>query len=242
MRRVAASIDLSFGEMNQHSVQRAHLKLFTDKNGRVWVYSKTAGRPVPRSPRDCAAEQDFQSSQLEFLQKKFIETPGIKAVRVAGSLSQSEYEQVSMWMALHLLRSPKARAELFESKEDYEKRLVSELKIERLFSNYYRHGYTHVVPEPDFVITSDNPVIEFASGSFLIRACALNPQKLIFFSPEPGELEHDLKIHDFFNAMMWGGPGEHVFSHRRNLRTDRLIRFVREYDLCAKVENIGFIL
>jgi hypothetical protein len=226
--------------MNKHSVQRAYLKLFTDQTGRVWVYSKTGARPVPRSPRDCAANEDFQSPYLEFLQNKFIETPGIKALRVAGSLSQSEYEQASMWMALHLLRSPRARAELFESREDYEKRLSSELGIERLFLDYFRYGYTYLVREPHFVATSDHPVIDFWAGDILIRACALSPQKLIFFCPEQGRLEHELATDDFFNAMMWGGPSECVYSHRCDLRTDDLVKFVHTYDLHAVIEDVSF--
>jgi Protein of unknown function (DUF4238) len=226
--------------MNQHSVQRAYLKSFADKSGKIWVYSKTGGRPIPRSPRQCAAKEDFQSTELELYQNKFIETPGIKALRVDGSLSQSEFEQSSMWMALHILRSPTARAELFESKEDYEKRLLSELQIERLFADYYRHAYTHVVAEPDFVITSDNPVIEFTCADFLMRACAISPQKLIFFSPRAGKFEHELSMHDFFNAMMFGGPSEHLYSHRNDVLVERLAEFAHAYGLQAVIEDIGF--
>jgi hypothetical protein len=195
---------------------------------------------MPRSPRQCAAKEDFQSTELELYQNKFIETPGIEALRIAGSLSQSEFEQVSMWMALHILRSPTARAELFESKEDYEKRLLSELQIERLFCDYYRFAYTHLVPQPNFVITSDSPVIEFTCANFLIGACAISPQKLIFFSPQSGKFEHELSTHDFFNAMMFGGPAEYLYSHRSDVSVDKLAQFARAYELQAVIEDMRF--
>jgi len=95
--------------MNQHSIQKAYLKTFADQSGRVWVYAKAGGRAVPKSPVQCAAEEDFQSPALEFYQNQVIEIPGIKALRVNGSLSPEEFEQMSMWAALHIIRTQKAR-------------------------------------------------------------------------------------------------------------------------------------
>jgi len=226
--------------MNQHNVQKAYLKFFADKSGKVWVYSKAGGRPILKSPAECAAAENFQSSELEFYQNRVIETPGIRALRASGTLSQREYEHISMWMALHILRCQKARQELFESTADYETRFHEELSKERLFSQYYKYVYTHKIVEPDFAVTSDDPVIEFACGDFFVRGCAVSPHKLIFFSPHEGRLEHELGLHDFFNGMMWGAPGERLYSHRPDLRVDHLSRIARDFDLRAVMEDVRF--
>jgi hypothetical protein len=226
--------------MNQHSVQKAYLKKFAAPGGRVWVYSKTGGEPVPTPPRQCAAEENFQSEALERYHQQAIEHSGIKALRVNSFLADEEFEQISMWMGLHILRTKKARELLFASPADYEQRFHDEIRKEQLFSFYYRHAYTHTVAEPNFVITSEDPVIEFRCGSSLIRACAVNPQKLIFFASEEGKLEPELPMHDFFNAMMWGSPGDYLYSHRSDLRVNELRSFVQAYDLRAVIEDVQF--
>ncbi len=126
--------------MNQHSVQEAYLKRFAAPGGRIWVYSKKGGEPVPRSSRHCAAEEDFQSAQLEFYQQQVVESPGIKALRVGGALSDDEFAQMLMWMGLHIIRTNKAREQLFESAADYERRFYGELRKEQLFSAYIGMG------------------------------------------------------------------------------------------------------
>jgi hypothetical protein len=226
--------------MNQHSIQEAYLKTFAATGGRIWAYSKRGGKPVPKSPGQCAAEEDFQSERLEFYQQQVIENPGIKALRAKGELSDDEFEQMSIWMGLHIIRTPKAREQLFQSTADYEARFHDELRIERLFSAYFRYAHTHTVVEPNFVVTSDDPVIEFTCADFMVRACALSPQKLIFFSPWQGKFEHELAMYDFFNAMMWGAPGDSLYSHRGDLRLEDLREFARAYDLRAAVEDVQF--
>jgi hypothetical protein len=226
--------------MNQHSIQKAYLKKFAAPGGRVWVYSKNGGEPTPEPPGKCASEEDFQSDTLEFYQQKVIESPGIKALRVNGSLSDDEFEQMSMWMGLHIVRTEKARQQLFASAADYERRFRDELRKERQFSAYYRYAYTHLVAEPNFVVTSDDPVVEFWCEDFLMRACAVSPQKLIFFSPREGKFGHELPLHDFFNAMMWGSPGQRLYSHRADLRVDDLKENALKYDIRAVVEDLQF--
>jgi hypothetical protein len=76
--------------------------------------------------------------------------------------------------------------------------------------------------------------------TFFIRACAVTPRKLIFFSPLPGKFEHELPVHDFFNAMMWGSPGERVYAHRRDLNVENLKQFIRQYDLHSVIEDVTF--
>jgi uncharacterized protein DUF4238 len=226
--------------MNQHHVQEAYLKKFAAPDGRIWVYSKRGGRPVPRPPKQCAAEEDFQSDVLEFYQQQVIETPGIRALRVSGSLSDEEFEQMSMWMGLHVIRTKQAREQLFQSAADYERRFIDELRKEQEFSPYYRYAYTHDITEPNFVVTSDDPVAEFTAAGALIRACALSPQKLIFLLPIDRRFEHELPLHDFFNAMMCGLPGDHLYSQRGDLDVDQLKEFVRAYDLHSVLEDVPF--
>lgn len=204
------------------------------------MYSKLGGEPVAKPPGQCAAEEDFQSEQLEFYQQQVIESPAIKALRVNGSLSDEEFDQMSMWMGLHIIRTKKAREQLFESAADYERRFQTELRKEQLFSAYYRYAHTHAVAEPNFVVTSDDPVIEFMCEDFFVRTCALSPRKLIFFSPGEGKLAHELPLHDFFNAMMWGSPGARVYSHRADLDVDQLKESARVYDIRSQLENVNF--
>ncbi len=130
--------------MNQHGVQEAYLKksAVPDPDGRIWVYSKRGGRPVPRPPKQCAAEADFQSDELEFYQQQVIETPGIRALRLSGALSDEEFEQISMWMGLHIIRTKQAREQLFRSAADYERRFMDEFRKEQQFAPYYRYAYT----------------------------------------------------------------------------------------------------
>ena len=226
--------------MNQHSIQEAYLKKFAAPGGRIWVYSKYGGKPTLKPPGQCAAEEDFQSEGLEFYQQQVIESPGIQALRAKGELSDEEFEQISMWMGLHIIRTKSAREQLFQSAADYESRFHDELRKEQLFSAYYRYAYTHAVAQSNFVVTSDDPVIEFVCEDFFIRACALSPQKLIFLLPREGKFEHELAMHDFFNAMMWGSPGERVYAHRPDLNVENLKQFVRQYDLHSVIEDVTF--
>jgi hypothetical protein len=161
---------------------RGYLKTFAATGGRIWAYSKRGGKPVPKSPGQCAAEEDFQSEGLEFYQQQVIENPGIKALRANGELSNEEFEQMSIWMGLHIIRTPKAREQLFQSAADYERRFHDELRKEQLFSAYYRYAYIHVVTAPNFVVTSDDPVIEFTCAGFLMRLCVVAPEADFLFT------------------------------------------------------------
>lgn len=227
--------------MNQHSVQKAYLKSFAEKSGRLWVYPKTGGRPFPKPPGECAADEDFQSPALELYQNKFIENPGIKALRATGALTDSEYEQISLWMGLHIIRNPKTRRELFSSGQDYEQRFYIELEKERFFAGYYRHVYTHVCDSPLFLITSDNPVIEFEHTGFFLRCCALSPQKLIVFSPHDGKLDHEVGLEDFVNAMVWGAACDSIYSHRPDVQVEHLKEIAEAYGFEATLEDVTFV-
>src|SRR5215472_8274910 len=110
--------------MNQHSVQKAYLKGFEDPSGRIYVYRKCGGKPDRKSAKTCAAEEDFQLRGLEFYQQKFVETPAAKALKATGFWSDSEFETISAWTALHIIRNKASRVQLFESSNDYNVRFL----------------------------------------------------------------------------------------------------------------------
>ena len=149
---------------------------------------------------------------------------------------------MSMWMALHIIRTQKAREELFESAVDYEQRFHGELRKEQLFAAYYRYAYTHAISEPNFVVTSDDPVIEFSVSRIFnpcVRVVAAEADFLL--ARREGKFEHELPMHDFFNAMMWGSPGETICIHIVPIcEVDKLKEFARTYDLRGVIEDIQF--
>ena len=81
--------------MNKHHVQEAYLKSFEDQSGKLWVYPKTGGKAFKRPAKYCTAEEDFQSDELESMQNRLVETPGIRALRATGFLSESTYDGIS---------------------------------------------------------------------------------------------------------------------------------------------------
>src|SRR5713101_364493 len=207
------------GEMNQHHVQEAYLKLFEDETGKLWVYPKNGGKPLHRPTKQCTVEENFQSDELELFENRFVETPGIKALCATGFLSESENNSISSWMALHILRNQK----LFESREDYDTRFKPEFEKERVFSGYYRFVFTYwPADDSHFFLTSDNPVIEFTVGDHLVRCCSISPQKMILFSPINDRPTHELRIEDFFNAMVYANAVEEVFCHRGDVSLEKL--------------------
>lgn len=228
--------------MNQHSIQKAYLKSFANGSGRLWVYPKMGGRPFPKPPGECTADEDFQSPGLEIYQNKIIETPGIKALRAAESLTASEYEQISLWMGLHIIRNPKARRELFSSAQDYEQRFHAELEKQRLFADYDRNVYPHICDSPRFLITSDNPVIEFEYEGFFVRCCLLSPRKLIVFSFHDRKLDHEVGLEEFVNAMVWGAAGDFIYSHRADVQIEHFKGIAEAYGLEAVIEDLTFVI
>lgn len=227
--------------MNQHHVQEAYLKSFEDLSGRIWVYPKQGGKPLYRAAKHCAAKEDFQSEELEFLQNRLVETPGIKALRATGFLSEAEYNAISSWMALHVLRNPRSRFELFNSRDDYDDRFKDEFEKELLFSAYYRHVFTYR-PDTSFFLTSDNPVIEFAVEGEFVRCCSISPKKIILFSPINDRPTHQLPVEDMFNALLWANSVEYLFSHRADASTKRLKEIAETHDMVPIEQDVSFEL
>jgi hypothetical protein len=227
--------------MNQHHIQEAYLKSFEDEDGKLWVYPREGGKPLHRPTKRCTAEENFQSDELESFQNRLVETPGIKALRATGFLSESEYDSISLWMALHILRNQKSRFDLFESREDFDTRFKEEFEKELLFSGYYRFVFTYrPADESHFWLTSDNPVIEFMVGDHFVRCCAISPQKMILFSPINDRPTHELRMEDFFNAMVWASAVEYLFSHGADVSMKRLKELAETFEMLPVKEDIGF--
>ena len=227
--------------MNQHHVQEAYLKSFGDPSGKLWVYPKRGGKPLRRTAKQCASREDFQSRELELLQNRLVETPGIRAMRANGSLSEQEYHALSAWMALHILRNARSRFELFDSRDDFDARFMDEFGKERLLSDYYRYVFTHP-PTNSFFVTSDNPVIEFAVEGQFVRCCAISPEKMMLFSPIDDQPFHELGIEDMFNALVWANAVEYVFSHRKGVSIQRLEQFAKRYKMEPVEQNTSFLV
>jgi hypothetical protein len=227
--------------MIQHYVQEAYLKSFEDEHGKLWVYPKNGGKPLHRPTKQCTAEENFQSDDLELFQNRLVETPGIKALRATGFLSELEYDSISSWMGLHILRNQKSRRELFKSRDDYDARFKEEFEKELLFSGYYTFVFTYrPADESHFWLTSDNPVIEFRIGDQLVRCCAISPQKMILFSPINDRPTHELRMEDFFNAMVWANALEYLFSHRGDVSIEKFKEHAKAFGMFPRQEDMGF--
>jgi hypothetical protein len=227
----------------QHHVQEAYLKSFEDGTGRLWVYPKNGGKPFHRPAGQCAAEENFQSDAMEMLQSRLIETPGIRALRTTGVLSEGQRDSICMWMGLHILRNQKGLTELFRSRDDYEQRFKQELQAELLFSGYFRFAFVcELANDRDYWLTSDNPVTEFTVDEHLVRCCSASPKKMILFSPINDRPTHELGIKALFNAMVWANAHEHVFSHRGDVSIETLRGRAKAFDMVPVLENIGFTL
>ncbi len=104
--------------MELHNYQEARLKLFEDKRiNEVWVYPKEGGRPFPLPASKITVETDFQTSDLESFQQK-IETRAAPAFQNAGRWEEKDYDAISAWVVLHLIRNRKSRMEFFSSAEE----------------------------------------------------------------------------------------------------------------------------
>ena len=225
----------------QHRIQEAYLKGFEDGTGKLWVYPKNGGKPYYRPAGQCTTEENFQSNALEFLQNRLIETPGIRALRETGQLSEGQYHAISRWMALHILRNKKSLRELFQSGTDWERQFTQELEVERLFAGYYRFAFIcELDGDNDYWLTSDNPVIEFAIGEDMVRCCSISPKRMILFSPVDDVPTHELGIKNFFNAMVWANSDQYVFSHKNNVSIKRLQDDAKIFEMAPRLESIQF--
>src|SRR5438876_6954245 len=145
--------------MKQHNYQRARLKLFEDKRiNKIWLFSKSGGRPFPVPASKVTAEMDFQKPHLELFQAK-IEKRAARAFQKEGKWEPKDYEAIIEWTVLHLIRNRKSRREFFASAEDYNNRFISEFYKEVTISHdRYPNIDIHESKEDRFLVTADHPV------------------------------------------------------------------------------------
>lgn len=226
--------------MNQHHIQEAYLKGFC-VNGKVWAHDKYTQKSSPRPVRRCTNEEDFQSEQLEDFQNRMIESPGIKKLRKLISddnISDDEFEIIMLWTALHCIRNEEFRN---ATGNDYTHSFYSLLKTEELFSNYYSHCFKYRCDEGKYLVTSDNPIVEFTVGEYYLRILALSPHELVLFSPIDGIPTHqEVEFSDMVNSMLWAGSFRQVFSNQRTLPIPSYEQNIRNWNLEPVLETMKF--
>jgi hypothetical protein len=220
--------------MELHNYQEARLKLFEDKFiNKVWVFPKNAARPFPLSASKITVETDFQTPDLESFQQK-IETRAARALREPGKWKPEDYDAISEWAVLHLIRNRKSRKEFFSSPKDFNNRFISEFKKELTISrNRYPNVDIYGCKPDRFLITSDHPVVELQvhGERDYVRCFEKSPQIIILFSERTRPPEFEIAIEDFFNAMVYAVADQFVFSHRRDVCVETLKRIKEKFDI-----------
>jgi len=228
--------------MDQHNVQEAYLKNFC-VDGRIWVYDKKGNKPISKPASQCTVEEDFQSEILEKYQNTNIESPGIKKLRkiLDGILiSEEEFELIKYWTALHIIRNHKFRN---VSGVDYDSYFDQLLDIENKFSLYYCYCFKYKCPDGKYLITSDNPVLEFRNGDSINRILTLSPRELILFSPINDTIKHEkLDLTEFVNSMLWAHSENCVFSNQKDLPISSFEQNIKEWNLISVMEEMKFIV
>jgi hypothetical protein len=230
--------------MYQHQIQKAHFEPFLDR-GELWVHPKDGKPPFRRPASWCTAEKDFQSERLEADQNRLVESPGIQVLRrLLGRpniLSESEFERICQWVALHLIRNTKMRMALGESGEDYEAQFADLFEKEIRISKYFRFVKVCSCNASNFFITSDNPVTSFVCDGNIVQLLPLSPSKLIQFSSRDGKFEPEESFEDFVNSMIWAGAVEFVFSDRRDLDIAKYKRIAEKWEMIPRLEEQHFL-
>ncbi|HEY2711443.1 MAG TPA: hypothetical protein VGI60_02930 [Chthoniobacterales bacterium] len=232
--------------MDQHNYQRARLKLFEDKRLKeVWICPKDGSKPFHKAASKCSTEKDFQALELEEFQRR-IESDASRALRADGPWPQKQHDHITAWLALHILRNPKTRRDIFASREDWNSRFMEEYEKERVFSGYFNCVRQMARPADQFLITSDYPVVELWADlpdgeKHLVRCFAKSPNILVLLWGN-GMLEPTFPIsaEDYFNAMMWAVSDEFVYSHRNDVPIEKLKGIAQNFEMLPVEETIGF--
>jgi hypothetical protein len=232
--------------MDQHNYQEARLKLFKDRRfNEIWVYPKEGSQPFHRPASECSVENDFQTTALENFQEK-IESNASRAFRVNGPWSQRQHEDITAWLALHVLRNPKTRKAVFGSRAEWNTRFMEEYEKELVFSGYFNCVRHMQCPKNRFLITSDFPVVELwadlpGGKKHLVRCFAKSPEILVLLlgdgMPEP---TFPIAVEDYFNAMVWAVADKCVYSHRNDVPLAKLKEIAQTFDMSPIEETIGF--
>jgi len=232
--------------MGQHNFQKARLKLFEDPRfNEPWVYPKDGAQPFRKPARECSVEKDFQTTALEDFQQK-IESDASRAFRSEGPWSQKQHEDITAWLALHVLRNPKTRREILGSREEWNSRFMDEYDKELLFSGYFNCVRHMHCAKNRFLITCDFPVVDLWADlpngeKHLVRCFAKSPDILVLLwgngMPEP---KFPIAVEDYFNAMMWAVSDTCVYSHRGDVPIENLKEIAQTFEMSPVEETIGF--
>jgi len=224
--------------MEQHNYQEARVKLFEDKRiNKVWIYPKEGARPFPLPARKITVETDFQTSDLESFQQK-IETRAAPAFQNAARWEERDYDAISAWVVLHLLRNRKNRMEFFSSAEDFNNRFISEFNRELAISRHrYPNVDIHECKNNRFLITSDHPVAELQvpGESDYVRCFAKSPQILVLFSERARPPQFEIAVEDFFNAMVYSLADQSIFSHRNDVCIQKLQKIREDFEMFPEI-------
>jgi len=207
-------------KQKQHSVQEAYYKSFRDR-GKIWVYPKDGRKPFRKPTSWCTTETDFQSASLEEAQSKIIENHGIKAIwhlLTPGRLSEEQYKILLAWIALHLTRNQKARATFFRTNQEYEKEFPVEFGRQLAGLHLcFRVADVYASKPLQFLVTSDNPLVEFEveRGGKSILILPISPSMFVQLSFDGQRWEHEkLPVEDFVNTAICASAFKYIFSDR----------------------------
>jgi hypothetical protein len=234
--------------VNQHGVQEAYYKSFRDK-GKIWVYPKVGGQAFRKPTSWCTAETDFQSKELEKVQADIIESHGIRAIwhlLKPGRLSEQQYKILLGWIALHLTRAPKVRNTLFQTNQHYEREFPVEFTRQLLgLRSSYAVADVYTCDSPKFLITCDNPVLEFdiERGGKSILILPISPARFVQLSSDARRWQHEeCSVDEFVNAMIWASAFKYVFSHRGDVDITKCKEISERFDIAPVLETQSFQL
>jgi hypothetical protein len=233
---------------SQHSIQKAYYKSFRDGD-RIWVYPKLGGQAFRKPISWCTAEIDFQSEPLEKAQDKLIENRGIKYIwhlLKPGRVPPDQYEALLRWLALHLTRNQKARGVFFPTNQDYEREFPVEFTRQLLgLRSSYTVADVYTCDSRKFLITSDNPVLEFdvERGGKSLLILPIAPSKFVQLSSDGRRWHHEERsVEELVNAMIWASAFKYVFSHRGDFNITTSKENAESFNIVPVFETQSFQL
>jgi hypothetical protein len=202
--------------MKQHSIQKAYLKNFC-VNGKLWVHEKSSKKSFSKLASKCTIEENFQSPEIEYIQNKLIENPGIKAInklRMNKMLELSDYKYLLYWSSLHIIRSEKYRnTPEIKLNYNYQELIDTEIKFCEYFTFYLRFN----CGPGNFFLTSDDPIIELIINKSILRLFPISPSELSVFSSVEQDIIFPGSVVELINSTIWLKAYKHVFSNQRVL-------------------------
>lgn len=222
--------------MNQHTVQNAYLKHFEDR-GKIWVFNKDTGEKFHKPTKECTTECDFQTDSLEGWQGSKIERVGIEKLRKltnGNSLKEIDADSIIIWTSLHCIRSKSFRDNLkkkidFNYIEKFDELFEEDI---RFATNMFHHISVYDIPSDEFLITSDNPVLEFHCGENYVRVVSWTPNKAIVLSHLDilGITHEELPFSEMINTMLYSGCYKEMYSNKKELPLEKYREYARKFN------------